>query len=122
MDEKFKEIVRSARTGDADVEVKLIGDRPASLASQPEGQSDLIDLGDEAIRALGGVEPAHQESSTDANIPLSLGVPAHTVGAVSGALLHTREEWIDKQSLEPGLALVLGLMLSTCAEGVQMKG
>ena len=110
------------RSGDADVEVKLIGDRPASLASQPEGQSGLVDLGDEAIRALGGVEPARQESSTDANIPLSLGVPAHTVGAVSGALLHTREEWIDKHSLEPGLALVLGLMLSTCAEDGQMKG
>ena len=116
MDRKFKEIVESARAEDADVEVKLIGDRPASLASQPEGQSDL---GDEAIRALAGMEPAHQESSTDANIPLSLGVPAHTVGAVSGALLHTREEWIDKHSLEPGLALVLGLMLSTCAEAGQ---
>ncbi len=119
MDRKFKEIVESARAEDADVEVKLIGDRPASLASRPEGQSDLVDLGDEAIRALGGVEPTHQESSTDANIPLSLGVPAHTVGAVSGALLHTREEWIDKHSLEPGLALVLGLMLSTCAEAGQ---
>ena len=121
MDEKFKEIHFLGPHRGRRRRGRFHGDRPASLASQPEGQSDLIDLGDEAIRALGGVEPAHQESSTDANIPLSLGVPAHTVGAVSGALLHTREEWIDKQSLEPGLALVLGLMLST-AEGGQMKG
>ena len=64
------------------------------------------------LRELGGVTPIHQESSTDANIPLSLGVCAHTVGTVEGDLLHTREEWIEKDSLRRGLAVILALMLA----------
>ena len=59
-----------------------------------------------------GQEPEVHPSSTDANIPLSLGIPANTIGAVSGALLHTRDEWIDARSLETGLEVILASMLS----------
>lgn len=64
-----------------------------------------MEAADEALRALAGEKPIHQESSTDANIPLSLGIAAHTVGAVEGDLLHTREEWVEKASLRRGLAV-----------------
>lgn len=52
-----------------------------------------------------------QSNSTDDNIPLSLGIPANTVGTIMGAGAHTREEWIDTKSMVPGLALVLSLAL-----------
>ena len=94
------------------IDAKLIGRRPASGELVPEGQWDLIARTDEVLRELGGVEPIHQESSTDANIPLSLGICAHTVGTVEGDLLHTREEWIEKDSLRRGLAVILALMLN----------
>ena len=42
----------------------------------------------------------------------ALGVCAHTVGTVEGDLLHTREEWIEKDSLRRGLAVILALMLA----------
>lgn len=32
------------------------------------------------------------------------------MGAVRGALLHTRDEWIDKDSLVDGLSVILSLM------------
>ena len=98
------------------VDVQLIGRRPASGEKTPEGQWDLISRTDEILRELGGVEPTHQESSTDANIPLSMGIRAHTVGTVEGDLLHTREEWIEKDSLRRGLAVILALMLAHARE------
>ena len=93
------------------IDAKLIGRRPASGEVIPEGQWDLIARTDEILREIGGVKPIHQESSTDANIPFSLGIPAHTVGTVEGDLLHTREEWVEKDSLRRGLAVILALML-----------
>jgi len=44
--------------------------------------------------------------STDSNIPLSLGIPANTIGTVEGALLHTENEWIRKESMKAGLMIV----------------
>ena len=115
MRERFERMVDDARVPGVEVELELIGERPASPTADPEGLSALIASGDDAIRQLTGVEPVHQQSSTDANVPLSLGIPAHTIGAVTGALLHTRDEWIEKASLEPGLALILGHILDTQA-------
>ena len=92
--------------------MELIGRRPASGTLVPAGQQALVEAADEALRTLAGEKPIHQESSTDANIPLSLGIAAHTVGAVEGDLLHTREEWVEKASLRRGLAVILALMLA----------
>jgi di/tripeptidase len=50
-------------------------------------------------------------ASTDANIPLSMGIPAVAFGTVSGAGLHTRDEWIDKASLMTGQELAIRFAL-----------
>ena len=98
------------------IDVQLIGRRPASGDVVPEGQAELVARTDEVLRELGGVTPTHHESSTDANVPLSMGIRAHTVGTVEGDLLHTREEWVDKASLRRGLAVILALMLEHARE------
>ena len=109
---KFVVLVEEHLKAGTRIDVQLIGRRPASGEHVPEGQAELVARTDEVLRELGGVEQIHhQESSTDANIPLSLGIPAHTVGTVEGDLLHTREEWIEKASLRRGLAVILALML-----------
>ena len=109
---KFVGLVEEHLRKGSRIDVNLIGRRPASGERIPAGQGELIARTDEVLRELGGVTPIHQESSTDANIPLSLGVCAHTVGTVEGDLLHTREEWIEKDSLRRGLAVILALMLA----------
>ncbi len=114
---KFVALVEEHLKEHTRIDVDLIGRRPASGSDVPEGQVELVADGDDAIRELGGVEPVHQESSTDANVPLSQGICAHTIGTVEGDLLHTREEWVDKDSLEHGLALIMGLMLGRVCEG-----
>ena len=47
--------------------------------------------------------------STDCNIPLSLGIPALCVGVNIHEGIHTREEWVEKESLLTGLAVAIRL-------------
>ena len=50
--------------------------------------------------------------STDCNIPLSLGIPAVCVGCYLGGGAHTREEYVQIQSLPAGLEFALDLILT----------
>lgn len=52
-------------------------------------------------------------ASTDANVPLSLGVPALSVGAGgTGGGIHTPQEWYDSRNRDLGLRRVLLLALA----------
>ena len=95
---------------DVEVSIRSVGKRPAS-ARRIEGLTQVSELSREVMRAVTGEEPSGEAASTDANVPLSLGIPANTIGAVRGALLHTRDEWIDAASVEEGMAVVMGIML-----------
>jgi len=86
-----------------------IGDRPA--ASLP-GDSPLL----EALRAVDRhlrLRTDLRLGSTDANIPLSLGVPALSMGAGGeGGGAHTQAEWYSAKDRETGLRRVLLLTLA----------
>jgi tripeptide aminopeptidase len=61
-------------------------------------------------------------ASTDANIPLSLGVPAISMGAGgSGGGIHTLKEWYDAKDRESGLRRVLLLMLALAAHSQEAQ-
>lgn len=47
-----------------------------------------------------------KSSSTDCNIPQSLGIPAVCCGAYDGQGEHTREEFIKKESLKKGFCII----------------
>jgi acetylornithine deacetylase/succinyl-diaminopimelate desuccinylase-like protein len=49
--------------------------------------------------------------STDANIPLSRGIPAVTFGLIAGGGAHTRGEWVEADSLVRGLCIALDTLL-----------
>ena len=89
-------------------EIEKVGDRPAGRL--PEG-SRLTDLLHAVDRQL-GLRTETRVASTDANIPLSLGVPSLTLGAGgNGGGIHTRNEWYDATGRELGLRRVLLLLL-----------
>ena len=46
-------------------------------------------------------------ASTDANIPMSLGIPAIDVGSRINFGSHKREEYVEKDSLVPGLEIII---------------
>ena len=101
------------RPGDAPLkfQMELIGERPSG---ETPADSLLVKLAIESTRLL-GVEPRLDQSSTDSNLPISLGIPAVTLGAggTSGAS-HTLAEWYDPRDrdkgLKRGLLLILGLV------------
>jgi len=74
------------------VECNLIGDRPAGITAE---NSPIVAAARRSLTATTG-EPhiALAASSTDANLPMSLGVPAVTIaGGGEGGNQHSRNEW-----------------------------
>lgn len=62
-----------------------------------------------------GIATEPRIGSTDANLPLSLGIPALAIGAGgTGGGLHTLSEWYDPSGRELALRRVLLLLLDTC--------
>ena len=98
------------RAGDPALQLKLdlIGERPSG---ETPSDSPLVELALEATRLL-GVEPRLDQSSTDSNLPISLGIPAITLGAggASGSS-HTLDEWYDPRDRDKGLKRALLVIL-----------
>ena len=102
---------RSIEQGHITAEAKLIGDRPAG-STAPD--SDIVRHATAAIVAH-GFETSHVASSTDANIPMALGIPAIKIGSGgSGGRAHSLEEWIDvdKDPSLRGMAATLTAILA----------
>ena len=68
-----------------------------------------------AAAGLFGIEVVPRTSSTDANLPISLGIPAITIGRGGlGGRSHSLDEWIDvdRESTVRGLQVVLTTILA----------
>ncbi|HEY1207757.1 MAG TPA: M20/M25/M40 family metallo-hydrolase [Terracidiphilus sp.] len=89
--------------------IDTIGDRPAA---QLPDSSPLMEALNAVDRHL-GLKSELRLGSTDANIPLSLGVPALSIGAGGeGGGAHTLGEWYSARDRETGLKRVLLLTLA----------
>ena len=102
---------RSTSAGKITVDLKLIGDRPSG---QTPKNSPLVQTASAVVRAL-GMTPDLGFSSTDANIPISLGIPAITIDSGgTGGRAHALDEWIDveKTSSLKGIKAALALLLT----------
>jgi acetylornithine deacetylase/succinyl-diaminopimelate desuccinylase-like protein len=114
MYQRLKDLIsREQKSTETDITLERIGTRPGASTLNAAPQKQLSSTAAKLIRAVSGQEPNTAPASTDANIPLSLGIPAICVGTIRGAMLHTRKEWVDKSSLADGLALILCLMTET---------
>jgi di/tripeptidase len=95
-------------------ELTMIGNRPSGETPR---ESPLVRMAVEASRAM-GITPILNRASTDSNIPISLGIPAITIGAggVSGDS-HRLSEWYEPTGREVGYkrALLLAVGMSGLA-------
>ncbi len=91
-------------------EIEVLGERPAGARSQTD---PLIQLADKTLRWL-GIEPVYAASSTDANIPISLSIPALCVGVTYAGRAHTIEEYIRVPPITDGVAQLLRLTVEAC--------
>ena len=99
---------RSIREGKIVAETKLIGDRPAGITAE---SAAITQIATAAIRA-NGLKPKLASSSTDANLPMSLGIPALTIGSGgSGGRAHSLDEWIDVEKNQSVKGMSTGLLM-----------
>lgn len=102
---------RSIEAGRITVRTDLVGSRPSG---QTADTTTLVRETAAAIRAT-GLDPSFGWSSTDANLPMSLGIPAITIDAgIRGDRAHAPDEWIDveRRATVAGLQRVLLIVLS----------
>ncbi len=102
---------RSTREGKITADLKMIGDRPAG--STP-ATAEIVQIATAVITAK-GMKPAASFSSTDSNLPMSLGIPAITIGSGGkGDRAHSLDEWIDveKGASVQGMSVGLGILLA----------
>ena len=103
--------VRSTAEGPIELEMTVIGDRPSGEISK---NTPIVQRAAAAYRAF-GIEPIYSRSSTDANIPISMGIPGITIdrGGLGGRS-HSLDEWTDveKSAAVKGIQVVLTAILA----------
>jgi tripeptide aminopeptidase len=82
---------RSTKEGKLVADVKLIGDRPSG---ETPVSSPLVQDATGVLKAF-GLTPHYGISSTDSNVPISLGIPAITIGRGPSERSHALDEWTD---------------------------
>jgi tripeptide aminopeptidase len=94
-------------------EIEKVGDRPSG---ETPADSTIVRSAIESSRSL-GIEPRLDCSSTDSNIPISLGIPAITLGVGgSSSNCHSLTEWYEPVGRELGIKrlVLLAASLAGC--------
>jgi tripeptide aminopeptidase len=85
------------------ITAEIIGERPAG---EIPADHPLVELAMKCVREQ-GLDAILTIGSTDANIPLSLGIPAVVMGISTGGGAHTTHEYIDIDPVEKGMDAVV---------------
>ncbi len=103
------------RDGELEVDIDMVGNRPSG---EIDRNDPLVQRSMAAISHF-GFDPRLQRSSTDANVPISLGVPAVRIGrgGVGGNAHSVDEWWLNKdQHLSIQRTLLITLAQAGLAE------
>ena len=104
---KIDAILASPTPEGIEVDVITVGDRPAG--SQP-ADGVLVQIADQVLADL-GIKARHSPGSTDANVPISLGIPAICIGVTSGDNVHREDEYINIPPISTGFAYLITVIL-----------
>ncbi len=105
--DQVRAIVQQRAGPGLQTEIEVLGERPAGERSQSD---PLVQLAAEALTWL-GIEPKYEASSTDANVPISLNIPAVCIGITQVEQAHTLEEFVHVQPIGNGLAQLVRLCI-----------
>lgn len=92
------------------IDCELLGERPCTGDVDQGKQKALENKALDIMEAFSGKRPKLEASSTDSNIPLSVGVPSICFGGHMGVGAHTREEYLDVKDLVIGFQIVAAFM------------
>jgi acetylornithine deacetylase/succinyl-diaminopimelate desuccinylase-like protein len=106
---------RSTREGRITADLKVIGERPCG---ETPVDSPMVRSVAAVVEAF-GMKPTYTFGSTDSNIPMSLGIPALTVGRGGpGGRAHSPDEWTDIEPKAGARAIEIGLAMILAVAGV----
>ncbi len=105
---QLEKTVRNIRIADVQATAEILGDRPAG---EIPADAPIVRTCADALRAL-GIAPTLDASSTDANVPIGLGIPAVCVGVAEGGNAHRREEFIRIPTIPTGIQQLLLITLA----------
>ena len=95
--------------------IDVIGERPCG---ETPSDHPLVAMAMDATRCIGR-EPELTVASTDANVPISRGIPAIAIGAGGrGGEAHTPSEWFDNGEGPLGIARALTIVMGAAALAV----
>lgn len=104
-----EENVRRTRGEALTVEVDMIGDRPSGVVAEDHPYVQQA----AAVTRVLGMEPSFSRSSTDSNIPISMDVPAVTIGGGGqGFGAHSLDEWFRNENGAVGVQRVMLIVLA----------
>jgi tripeptide aminopeptidase len=109
--ERVEAVLRAPRPG-VKIGVSILGVRPAGIVPP---SSRIVRLAIETLQSL-GISPTGDASSTDANIPISRGIPAVCIGLTTGGNVHREDEYIDVEPIANGLTQLIVLSLTVASE------
>ena len=111
MEQHFTAAIDYYRTKGITVTVTLVGDRPCAGNVSREKLEEMMNRANGAAQRHYGHGFNFGAGSTDCNIPLAMGIPAICVGCYRGRGAHTRQEYVEIDSLLPGLKFASDLIL-----------
>ena len=113
MQEQYERIFSAHRKKGVELAVEVVGSRPGEqLSAAAAAERDrLVQRAADIIEQVTGKRPGAASSSTDCNIPLSMGIPSVCFGSYYGDGAHTREEYVEIDSLPLGYRVVMESVL-----------
>jgi acetylornithine deacetylase/succinyl-diaminopimelate desuccinylase-like protein len=103
---QVEQITHSAEKPGVTIELEVIGQRPSG---ELPADHPLVKLAQDCLRAVGS-EPRLNIGSTDANLPLSRGLPSVAIGLTTGGRAHTVHEFMNIAPLENGMEQLIRLV------------
>jgi len=103
---QVEQITHSAEKPGVTIELEVIGQRPSG---ELPADHPLVKLAQDCLRAVGS-EPHLNIGSTDANLPLSRGLPSVAIGLTTGGRAHTVHEFMNIAPLENGVEQLIRLV------------
>lgn len=104
---QVERILECHATPDVRIETTLLGERPCSDGTSVDALMARL----RPIRQRYGLPSPQTSGSTDANIPLSLGIPAISWGIVRSSGEHSLQEKMDLDTIVPGMCMLAEYIL-----------